>query len=120
LQDKKKGAQLEAQFEQQSREYDLENAHDRLTQQATTAYQEYQTALSTVKLFDETLLSKAQAAATAAQRAFETGGFRFLDLIDAQRTYLDTMLEYYESLFSLRLAEINLQVSSGTPIVRGE
>jgi cobalt-zinc-cadmium efflux system outer membrane protein len=120
LWDKKKGAQFEAQSEQKSREYDLENVRDRLTQRVTTAYQRYQAALSTVKLFDETLLRTAQEAVAAAQKAFETSGFRFLDLIDAQRTYLDTMLEYYESLLSLRQAETNLQVFSGTPIVRGQ
>ncbi len=120
LQDKKKGAQLEAQFEQQSREYDLENTRNNIIQQVTTAYQEYRTAIAAVNLFDTTLLRKAQDAAQAAQRAFETSGFRLLDLIDAQRTYLDTMLEYYESLLSLRQAEVDLQIASGTPIVRGQ
>ncbi|RMD63410.1 TolC family protein [Candidatus Parcubacteria bacterium] len=118
LWDKKKGARMEAVATQESRRYRLENTRDQIVQKVTTAYQEYQTALATVKLFDQTLLNKAKEAAEAAQQAFVTRGFRFLDLIDAQRTYLDTMLEYNRSLLSLRLAEVDLHIAAGQSIIR--
>jgi len=113
LWDTKKGAKAEAQFQQKSQEYSVEEARNNITQQVMAAYFDYQTATASARLFEETLLREAKEAAANAQTAFETGGFRFLDLIDAQRTYLEAGLEYYESLRALRQAEIDLQAAVG-------
>lgn len=118
LWDRKEGAKAEAQLEQQSIASESENVAIHLTQQITTAFQAHQAAAETVQLFDNALLQKAKDAATAAQRAFESGSFRFLDLIDAQRTYLETMLEYYSSVLALRQAEIDLRIAAGQSLVR--
>ncbi len=114
LRDTKKGAKAEAQFQQQSLEYSVQEVRNNITQQVILAFFDYQTATAAARLFEDTLLREAREAAEAAQRAFEAGGFRFLDLIDAQRTYLDTSLEYYESLRALRHAEVDVQTASGT------
>ena len=79
----------------------------------TAAYQGYENAEQTVKLFQDSILQEAKSAAQTAQQAFETSSFRFLDLIDAQRTYLETASEYEQSLQQLRLSEIDLRWSIG-------
>ncbi|NIA31390.1 MAG: TolC family protein, partial [Actinobacteria bacterium] len=70
-------------------------------------------ARQSVKLFQDSILKEAKAAAQMAQQAFETSSFRFLDLIDAQRTYLETASEYEQTLLDLRLSEIDLMRSIG-------
>ena len=118
--DTKEGAKSEAQFQQKSVEYSLENIRTNISKQVTSAFQAYQAATQAAKLFEDTLLREAKEAAEMAKKAFETSGFRFLDLIDAQRTYLDARLEYLNSLRALRHAEIDLQTSTGIPIYGGQ
>lgn len=113
LWDKKTGAKSEALFLQKSIEYTMESARQNVSQQVTSAFQTYQSAIQIVKLFEDTLFTDTKNAAEMAQTAFETGNFRFLDLIDAQRTFIDASVEYYDSLRSLRQAEIELQFSMG-------
>ena len=113
LWDRKEGTRSEALFQKKSSEYDGENTRLQIAQQVTVAYQDYKNAQQTVKLFQEAILQEAKSAALAAQHAFETSSFRFLDLIDAQRTYLETASEYEQSLRQLRLSEIVLQRAIG-------
>lgn len=113
LWDKKIGAKSEALFWQKSIESDIESVRLTILQQVTSAFQTYQSTTQIVKLFEDTLLTEAKNAVELAQKAFETGNFRFLDLIDAQRTFIDANVEYYDSLRSLRHAEIDLQFSMG-------
>ncbi|NOZ62231.1 MAG: TolC family protein [Calditrichaeota bacterium] len=111
--DRKKGAKSEALFIKKSAEYDSENVRLQITQQVTAAFQSYENAHQSVKLFQDSILKDAESAAQMAQRAFETSSFRFLDLIDAQRTYLSTVSEYEQVLLESRLAEIELRRSIG-------
>jgi cobalt-zinc-cadmium efflux system outer membrane protein len=120
VRDSKKGAKAEAQFQHKSLEYDFENARNSIAQRVTSAFLEYQAATETARLFEDTLLREAREAAETAQKTFEAGGFRFLDLIDAQRTYLEAGMEYYESLCALRHAEVDLQAAAGISTLQGE
>jgi len=117
LRDTKKGAQAEAQFQQKSQEYRVEAIRNNITQQVTAAFLDFQTATEAARLFEDVLLREAKEAAETAQKAFESGGFRFLDLVDAQRTYLEASLEYYENLRALRHAEVDLQAAVGMPML---
>lgn len=113
LWDRKKGAKTEALFRKKSMEFEGENIRLQIAQQVTAAYQGYENARQSVKLFQDSILKEAKAAAQMAQQAFETSSFRFLDLIDAQRTYLETASEYEQTLLDLRLSEIDLMRSIG-------
>lgn len=115
--DTKKGAKLEALLQQKSSSYDIEDAQNLIKERVTFALQAYQTATQAVKLFEGKVFREAKEAAELAQKAYETGGFRFLDLIDAQHTYIDASSEYFNSLRSLRHAEIGLQTSIGKSIL---
>lgn len=118
--DTKKGLREEAQYQMKSAEDNVEQARITVADNVTAAFGAYQTAAGAAKLFEETLLRDAKEAAETARRAFATSGFRFLDLIDAQRTYIDASLEYYNSLRSLRDAEIDLQIAMGKPLLGGQ
>lgn len=113
LWDRKKGAKSEALFLKKSAEYDGEDIRLKITQQVTAAYQNYKNNLQSVNLFQDSILKEARSAAQTAQQTFESGNFRFLDLIDAQRTYLEIASEYEEALRELRFAEIDLLRSIG-------
>ncbi|MFQ5709538.1 MAG: TolC family protein [bacterium] len=119
LWDRKKGAQAEALFLKQSAEFGVESARLELTRRVRAAFRVYASTAQSVRLFEDSLLQEAKSAAETARQAFESGNFRFLDLVDAQRTYLDSALEYNESLHNLRAAEINLMASVGK-IVTGD
>ena len=49
-----------------------------------------------------------------AQQTFQTGQYRFLDLIDARRTFLETAQEFIEAQANLRLAEVEILKATGT------
>ena len=109
LWDRKKGAKSEALFLKNSAEYNGKNIRLKIMQQITEAYQNYKNAQESVRLFQNSILEEARTAAQTAQQAFETSSFRFLDLIDAQHTYLETASEYEQTLKELRLSEIELR-----------
>jgi len=113
LWDNKQGAKSEALFLAKSAENDVENTRLQISRALKTNYQKYESALASVHLFQDAILDEAKTAADSARRAFESGPFRFLDLIDAQRTFLDAALEYNANLHDLRLAEIELTSSIG-------
>ena len=119
LWDNKEGAKSEALFIEKSAENDVENTHLQITRKVIANYQKFKTALETVHLFQDSILDEARAVADSARHAFESGPFRFLDLIDAQQTYLDAALEYNANLLELRLAEIELITSIGIPFPGG-
>jgi outer membrane protein, heavy metal efflux system len=113
LWDRKEGTRSEALYLKKSTENDSEDIRIQITQQVTAAYQGYKSAQQAVKLFQDSILQEARSAAQTAQQAFEMGSFRFLDLIDAQRTYLEAASEYEQSLQQLRISEIDLLRSIG-------
>lgn len=115
LWDRKAGLRSEAKFSQESAENDRAAAWLEISRQVTRAYYNYLNAQQAMGLFSQSLLDEAKTAADLALQLFQTGTFRFLDLIDARRTYLETAEEFIEAQAELRLEEIEILRATGTP-----
>lgn len=120
LWDRKRGAKSEALSEQKSAKFQLENRRLEITRQVNAAFQNYQAAKESVLIFEDTILQEARSVADSALQAYASTSFRFLDLIDAQRTFTETAQEYNNTLHDLRLAEIELKASAGMFLSGGE
>jgi cobalt-zinc-cadmium efflux system outer membrane protein len=76
-----------------------------------TAYLQYQTARESLRRVEETMLAKATEVRQITDRAYRRGGVTFLDFLDAQRAYNDTvqlrntaLAEFAKSLYSIDAA----------------
>jgi len=73
-----------------------------------TAYLQYRTARESLRRVEETMLAKATDVRQITERAYRRGGATFLDFLDAQRAYNDTvqlrntaLAEFARSLYSI-------------------
>jgi len=113
LWDRKAGLKSEAHFMAKSAQNDSAAAWLDISRRVAAAVYTYQNARQTIQLFEQSLVDEARSAADMAQQAFQTGQYRFLDLIDARRTYLETAQEFIEAQANLRLAEVGLLQATG-------
>jgi len=113
LWDRKAGLKSEAHFMTKSAQNDSAAVWLDISRRVAAAVYNYQNAQQTIQLFEQSLVDEARTAADMAQQAFQTGQYRFLDLIDARRTYLETAREFIEAQASLRLAEVGLLQATG-------
>jgi cobalt-zinc-cadmium efflux system outer membrane protein len=65
-------------------------------------YERYASAANQVQRYRERILPTAQQSLELMRRGYEAGEFPFLNLLNAQRTYFRTNLEYLDSLRELR------------------
>jgi len=87
-----------------------------LEQAVTQYFQEVQTAQRQIKVFETGLLYQAKEALDIAQFSFRNGVASLLEVIDAQRVYRQTLLEFAQSksAYSLALARLE-QAAGGLP-----
>jgi outer membrane protein TolC len=109
---KNKAAVNEAQAKYQSalkQQQSIEN--DLLSQLEMVLYQ-FREAQRKMSLYNEALLPRAQQSLNVTQSAFEAGKVDFLNLIDAQRTYLEFELSLARATtnYAQRLAELEMLV----------
>jgi cobalt-zinc-cadmium efflux system outer membrane protein len=101
---KAKLAGAEAEAERLRREVKLE---------VETAYRNLKTAQDQVALFDERILREAKAAQRAAGRSYDEGKASYLEVLSAQRTLLETRVEYADIQFAYREASAALDRAMG-------
>lgn len=111
--DRKKGAIAQAEGEKKGAEAFLKQVQRNITQEVLDAFNKYTIAQKTVHLFHEGILEKTAKTRDIIRQSFEKGLLGFLDVVDAQRTYLDVMLNYYQSLYDLHIAETQLAKAIG-------
>ncbi|HHT9137048.1 MAG TPA: TolC family protein [Candidatus Wunengus sp. YC60] len=111
--DRKKGAIAQAEGEKKGAEEALKQTQRNITQEVLGAFNKYSIAQKIVHLFDEGILVKTAKTRDIIRQSFESGLLGFLDVVDAQRTYLDAMQNYYQSLYDLHLAEARLEKAIG-------
>ncbi len=111
--DRKKGAIAQAKGEKKGAEEFLKQVQRGIIQEVLDAFNKYTIAQKTVQLFQEGILAKTAKTRDIIKQSFEKGLLGFLDVVDAQRTYLDVMLNYYQSLYDLRIAEAQLEKAVG-------
>ncbi len=88
----------------------------RLDQTLTSTYQRAQLAREQVRTMRQEILPEAQRVFDAAVIGFEAGKFNFLDVLDAQRTLLQSRAQYVQALYdSYRFtAELGRFADAGT------
>jgi cobalt-zinc-cadmium efflux system outer membrane protein len=100
------GAQRRAEAERLRVQNELEQA---VTQHA----QEVQTAHGQIRVFEEGLLKQAKEALDIAQFSFQHGTASLLEVLDAQRVYRQTLIEYAQARADLSIALSRLDRATG-------
>lgn len=100
------GAYREAQAERDRMQQELE-------QTITQYFQEMQTAQAQMKVFEQGLLHQAKEALDIAQFSFRHGATSLLEVIDAQRVYRQTLLEYAQAQADHSIALTRLEWAVG-------
>jgi len=76
-------------------------------------YKNYKIAFEQSKIFSGELLDRAKRSLEIAQFSYEQGEIGLLDVLDALRTYRDTLSEYYEVLYEFYISQITLEKIAG-------
>ncbi|MBI3604187.1 MAG: TolC family protein, partial [Nitrospirae bacterium] len=76
-------------------------------------FQDAQTAAEQIDLFEKELLKQAQETLRIAQFSFQQGASGLLDVVDAQRVYRQTQLDYAQARFELSVALTRLERATG-------
>ncbi|MBL8071840.1 MAG: TolC family protein [Nitrospira sp.] len=103
------GAQLRADAERRRAQNELEQA---ITQHA----QEVRTAQDQLQVFETGLLKQAEQTLTVARTSFRHGAASLLDVLDAQRVYRQTQLEYAQVRADLSIALARLERALGASL----
>ena len=100
------GMHREAQAERDRMQQELE-------QTITQHFQEMQTAQAQMRVFEQGLLHQAKEALDIAQFSFRHGATSLLEVIDAQRVYRQTLLEYAQAQADHSIALARLERAVG-------
>lgn len=91
-------------------------AQTELEQAVTQHSQEVRTAQDQLQVFETGLLKQAEQTLTVARTSFWQGAASLLDVLDAQRVYRQTLLEYAQVRADLSIALVRLERSLGAPL----
>jgi len=91
-------------------------AKKELEQAITQHTQEVRTAQDQLQVFETGLLKQAEQTLTVARTSFRQGAASLLDVLDAQRVYRQTLLEYAQVRADLSIALVRLERSLGAPL----
>ena len=91
-------------------------AQNELEQAITQHAQEVRTAQDQLHVFETGLLKQAEQTLTVARTSFRQGAASLLDVLDAQRVYRQTLLEYAQVRADLSIALVRLERSLGVPL----
>ena len=80
------------------------------------AYQVYRTQQSHVERIQDDLLGRAETALEVTRQSYQEGEASLMDYLDALRVRLDTSLSYYELLFQLQRARLQLEQATATDL----
>lgn len=88
-------------------------AQNELEQAITQSAQEVRTAHAQLQVFETGLLKQAEQTLIVARTSFRQGAASLLDVLDAQRVYRQTQLEYAQARADLSIALVRLERSLG-------
>jgi cobalt-zinc-cadmium efflux system outer membrane protein len=91
-------------------------AQNELEQAITQYSQEVRTAQDQLQVFESGLLKQAEQTLTVARTSFRQGAASLLDVLDAQRVYRQTLLEYAQARADLSVSMARLERAAGTPL----
>lgn len=96
----------------QQTEQDLKTTEVQIQSEILTAYRTYQTQNQNVQNFSK-LLTQSQTILGSVKYSYLRGGTTIIDLLEAQRSWLDTQHQYYDILQQYRQSYIDLLYTSG-------
>ena len=94
-------------------EAERRRAQNELTQAITQHVQEVRTANEQLQVFETGLLKQAEQTLRVARISFQQGAASLLDLLDSQRVYRQTLLEYVQARADLSIALARLERAVG-------
>ena len=80
------------------------------------AYRAYEMNQQIVKLYDDTSVEKARQSLDIAEKAYEHGGTSLLELLDARRTYRQTLVARDQAQFNYKQSILQLELATGTKV----
>ena len=80
------------------------------------AHLDLNTAKAQVALFQGQILPEAKRAFEVAGRSYDEGKLAYLELLEAQRTWIETQIEYAHALFAYRTATAALERAIAGPL----
>lgn len=113
--DTHQGAQREALRKRDAAQALAEAEEQRLRAEVLQTVDQLQARASEAQSLQQEVLPGAQSAYEAASRGFELGKFGFLDVLDAQRTWLQARTQYLEALAQAHRAAAELERRLGPP-----
>jgi len=102
-----------ARAEERKASYDLKLLEIEIGNRLDNQYKNYKVAFEQSKIFSEELLDRSKRSLEIAQFSYEQGETPLLDVLDALRTYRDTLREFYQVLYEFYISEITLEKISG-------
>jgi cobalt-zinc-cadmium efflux system outer membrane protein len=90
-----------------------ERLQNELIQALTQHTQEARTAKEQIDVFEQGLLKQAEETLRIAKFSFQQGAASLLEVLDAQRVYRQTLLEYAQTRTELSIALARLERASG-------
>jgi cobalt-zinc-cadmium efflux system outer membrane protein len=81
-----------------------------------TAYLQYRTSQESLRRVEESMLSKAADVRQITERAYRRGGASFLDFLDAQRAYNDTVQIRNSALADYATSLYTIDAATGTSV----
>jgi len=109
-----KGGIKIAQFEVSQSEELYKKAELQIQVEIAQAMQRYQAFCKQVNSFDHGLLESAQNVRKGKIYSYNRGETSLLEVLNAQRTFNDVQLSYYETLFNRAVALVELEKAAGT------
>ncbi len=94
-------------------EADVERLRRDIPMQIETAYRRLMSAADQVKLFDDRVIRVAELAQQSASDSYDQGKATYLEVLDSQRTLVQTRTEYVDILLAYRQAWTDLQRATG-------
>ncbi|WP_431045732.1 TolC family protein [Roseateles sp. L2-2] len=113
--DRNQGAQREALKRRQAAEQLAEAEAMRVRAEVLSAAGELRARADEVDTLQHSVLPGAREAYTAATRGFELGKFGFLEVLDAQRTWLQARMQWLDALARAHRANADLERRLGAP-----
>ena len=114
--DRNQGAQREALKRRQAAEQRAEAESQRLRAEVLSAADELRARADEAEALRRDVLPGAREAYIAASRGFELGKFGFLDVLDAQRTWLQARTQLLDALAKAYRAQADLDRRLGAPV----
>ena len=107
-----------AESERRRADFLAQDRRNQVLREVETTWTALQSSRDRVRLYESTYLPQAKESRDIAEFAFQKGATSILDLLDAERTYRSTQLEYRRQLASYRTNLAQLEAAVGAPVTR--